>query len=113
MSEEDKEHSTWFGAKCIFHFDELDTFEERIIILRASSLDNAIELAEQEACAYESKDDRCSYTGFVNVYKMYDEELKEGAEVYSIMRKSKLSDDEFLDKYYDDGSECTKHYEDD
>jgi len=42
----------WFGVRCIFHWSEPPTYEERITLWHADSLDDAIEQAEAEAYRY-------------------------------------------------------------
>ena len=106
--------SSWYGAKCIFEHkglaqaDNKTIYEERIVLIRAVGFDDAIRLGEAEAESYAAETDGVRYVGFINVFQIFDHEMKEGAEVYSIMRESGLPVREFLDHYYDDGTECTQ-----
>ena len=103
----------WYGAKCIFLHTGIESspaqvYEERVILVRAESLDDAITRAEVMAEEYAHDLDGCSYTGFVDVFHIYDENVGEGTEVYSLMRTSDLGKDEYLNRFYDTGTERTQ-----
>jgi hypothetical protein len=104
----------WFGAKCVFahhslSIDEEDIhYEERVVLVRAKSLDDAIQQGEREARRYASERSNCQYIEFINVFKLTTDALEPGTEVYSLMRRSTLSPSDFLDRYYNDGTECTQ-----
>jgi len=100
----------WFGAKCIFLHTRSQRpterlFEERVILVRASGFDEAIQKAEEEAKGYCQDLEDCSYTGFMSVFHIYGEEIGDGSEIYSLMRSSDLSVKEYLDHFYDTGAE--------
>ncbi|MCF7830821.1 DUF4288 domain-containing protein [Candidatus Gracilibacteria bacterium] len=104
----------WYSVKCIFGIygkktDKIWGYEERIILVRAKSFKEAVELAEKEArkyCEdYESNDKYFEYENFISVFHLFDGKICNFAEIYSLIRSSDLERDEFLDKYYDDGSE--------
>lgn len=102
----------WYGAKCVFlHTGTQSTdgrvYEERVILVKASSFDEAISRAEVMAKEYVKELDDCTYTGFVNAFHIYDESVGDGSEVYSLMRTSALSADDYLNTYYDTGFEHT------
>lgn len=100
----------WFGVRCLFWHDG-DSFEERITVWRAESLDHAIEQAEEEAREYcEGLD--CKYVGFAQAYgpavnREFDdaEEITPGTEVFSLFRLSEFEPREYLDHFFDTGSE--------
>jgi hypothetical protein len=101
----------WYSAKCIFFHkglrDESDVpvYEERIVLLKADSFDQAIEQAEEDAVQYASDVEDCEYCGFVDVYHLYDEAVGHGTEIYSLMRSSSLSIEDYLSTFYDTGAE--------
>ena len=101
----------WFSVRCIFAVGwppEADAaFEERVTLWRATSLDEAIERAEGEAREYASsiEDGPSTYLGLAQVYRLVDEP-GEGAEVFSLIRRSELPADEYLDAFFDTGDEC-------
>jgi hypothetical protein len=103
----------WYGAKCVFLHTEIESspgqvYEERVIIVRAESSDDAISRAEIMAGEYAKDVDSCSYTGFIDIFHIYDEDIGDGSEVYSLMRTSDLSKDEYLNRFYDTGAERTR-----
>ena len=110
----------WHSVKCIFehndlaHEAEATVYEERVVILRAIDLDDAITQGEAEAQEYVADigNDSISYTGFISAYRTGESELRDKMEVYSLMRETTLSRKEFLTRYYDDGTERTQIYED-
>ena len=98
----------WFGVRTVFlHTDfEETTYEERVTIHRAISLDAAIANGESCAAKYESEATR--YLGYISAFEIHDE-IGEGSEVYSLMRKSQLSPDEYIDRFFDTGQECQQN----
>jgi hypothetical protein len=103
----------WYGAKCIFLHTGSESrpeqvYEERVILLRAESLDDAVARAEVMAGEYASDLEGCSYLGFVDVFHIFDENVGDGTEVYSLMRASELGRDEYLNRFHDSGTERTQ-----
>ena len=103
----------WYGAKCVFLHTRIEgwagqVFEERVVLVKANSLDEAIKRAESFATEYASDIEGCSYTGFANVFHIYDENIGNGSEVYSLMRTSDLSTNDYLNYFYDTGLERTQ-----
>jgi len=101
----------WYTIKCIFRHLNLDTedpnafvYEERIVLIRASSDDEAIALAEKDAQEY-AKDTDCEYINFATSFHLFDDKVISFSEIYSEMRESALEPNEYLDNYYDTGSE--------
>lgn len=75
-------------------------YEERIILLKAESFEAAIIKAENEARQYCRNSDDCEYAGFVEVFKLYEEKLSDKSEIFSIMRTSDLSSDDYLERFF-------------
>jgi hypothetical protein len=105
----------WFGAKCIFLHTRTQRaaeqfYEERVILVRANSFDEAIQKAEEEAKNYCQDLEGCSYTGYVNVFHIYDEQMGDGSEIYSLMRSSDLGIEEYLDHFFATGAERSQIY---
>jgi len=103
----------WYGAKCVFLHTEIEScpgqiYEERVILVRAENFDEAVSRAEVMAEEYAKDVEGCSYTRFVDVFHLYEENIGDGAEVYSLMRESDLSKDEYLNRFYDTGAERTR-----
>jgi len=103
-------YGPWYGAKCVFlHRDapkqgEGQVFEERIVLIRAASAAEAIRLGEAEAEEY-ARQNEAEYLGFIDTFHIFSDEVGAGTEVYSLMRTSPLSSEEFVTKYYDDGTQ--------
>ncbi len=110
------EEREWYGVKCIFEHDgltqeaEATLYEERVVILRATNFDDATAQGEAEAQQYCSAigNDSIRYTGFISAYRTADTELTEPMEVYSLMRETTLPREDFITRFYDDGSERTQ-----
>jgi hypothetical protein len=92
----------WFGVRCIFH-DPEGTYEERITIWRADTFDEAVAMAEQDAEEY-ADEVGSVFLGFAQAYVMPDEP-GQGAEIFSLLRDSELEPDEYLDAFFDTGTE--------
>ena len=94
----------WYGVRCFFHWTDYDCYEERVTVWKATSFDEAIEKAEREAARYASEGSGFVYLEIAQAYHMVDR-LREGAEVYSLLRESNLEPDEYIDRFFMTGSE--------
>jgi hypothetical protein len=98
-------NSEWYAAKTIYQHHRLTVFEERVVLLQAADFDDALAKAEAEAAEYCITCGDTVYLGFVSVFHLFDETIGHGTEVYSLMRESELSAEDYLDHFYDDGKE--------
>ncbi|MBO2451411.1 hypothetical protein J4573_30275 [Actinomadura barringtoniae] len=81
------------------------SYEERVTVWRAGSLDEAIARAEGEAAEYAAAVG-VEYLAFAQAYWIGGEEaLGEGAEVFSLVRDSELGADAYLSRFFDTGAE--------
>jgi hypothetical protein len=109
-----EEMEIWFGAKTLYAHEQLSReggktcFEERVVLLRAPNEDEAIRQAEEEARSYASGPGGSRYLGYVNVFRIDGDAPDVGTEVFSIMRSMELSSEDFITRYYDDGSFHTR-----
>jgi hypothetical protein len=97
----------WFGVRCVFAWSgwEGNPFEERITLWRARSADHAIELAEQEAEEY-AEENGLQFLRFSQSYAIdKGSTIGNGTEVFSLLRDSDLSSDEYLSTFFDTGRE--------
>lgn len=98
----------WKGRKEI---KKKHLYEERITIWNAESLDEAIALAEKEEAEYinceASKKEEMEPLSFYQGYWAYQEiDLRsQGSEVFSLLRESDLEPEEYLDSFFDTGTE--------
>jgi len=95
----------WFSVRCLFQFADQtpNVYEERITLWRADSTEEAIALAEAEAEEYADMLGH-QYLGLAQSYNLADE-VGQGAEVYSLLRSSDLPPEDYLDAFFDTGSE--------
>jgi len=77
-------------------------YEERIVLLRADSFDDAVKRAEKEAKEYYRDLDGCRYVGYVNVFHICDEKIGDGTEIFSSMQRSDLISKAYLEQHYPD-----------
>ncbi len=69
-------------------------------------------LAKAEADASEYTDGiETTYLGFADVFHLSEEQLGDKTEVYSLMRTSDLADDAFISRYFNDGTEHSRAFE--
>lgn len=102
--------SQWYAVRCVFRTAWMgegpspneQLYEERVTLWQASSLEEAIALAEDEAEEYAGDEDE--YLEIAQAYQLYDEP-GHGAEVFSLMRASHLQPDAYLDAFFDTGKE--------
>ncbi len=109
----------WYAVRCVFRSawaesseglpPEVHLYEERVTLWQATSLEEAIALAEAEALEYADEDD--DYLDLAQAFKLFDDPSS-GAEVFSLMRSSRLEPDEYLDTFFDTGDERAQVTED-
>ena len=104
MAKGESEDSHWFAVRCVFRLLPGGTYEERVTLWRAGFADDAIAQAESEAGEYASTLNM-EYVGFAESYELADDPTASGAEVFSLMRDSDLSPDEYVSRFFDTGSE--------
>ena len=102
----------WYGARTVYNaypnrVSDTKIYEERIIVLLATSSDEAIKVAEEEANNY-AKDFGMLYLGYVNVFQLLEETIKNKSEVYSLLRESNLDSTQYLNSFFDTGGEKTR-----
>jgi len=90
----------WYAVRCVFRHRPVGGYQERITLWRAASFDDAIGQAEAEAAEYPAE-----YIGLAQVYALSDDPAASGAEVFSLIRRSKLTPDAYLDRFFDTGAE--------
>lgn len=105
----------WFSVRCVFRATankpwgphdlegEESAYEERITLWRAKSAEDAIRLAEVEARTYEAQIE-VEYLGLAQSYRIADP-IEQGGEVFSMIRKSDLAPSDYLDRFFDTGTE--------
>jgi hypothetical protein len=94
----------WYGVRCVFRLSRPPTYEERITLWEAGSLDDAIAMAEHEALTYADRL-KAEYLEIAQAYWIGDGPPGPGTQVFSLMRDSDLDSDDYLDTFYDTGQE--------
>lgn len=81
-------------------------FEERVTLWRASSEDEAIRRAEQEAAEYAAP----AGWKVLDLFQCYrlPEDPTDGGEAFSLIRHSDLAAEEYLDAFFDTGQELQR-----
>jgi len=102
--EADGESGGWYGVRCVFRWTRPSTYEERITLWEAESLDDAIAKAEAEAQVYATRLNS-EYLDIAQAYWIGPAQPQAGSEVFSLMRDSTLDADDYLDSFYDTGRE--------
>ncbi|TCM40344.1 DUF4288 domain-containing protein [Kribbella sp. VKM Ac-2568] len=104
----------WYSVRCVFRLDEGrdadSAYEERVTLWRADDFDSAIELAEREALEY-IEDTDWAYLGLAQCFFLGDDvdKIVPGIEVFSLIRDSDLTPEEYLDEFFDTGTEHQRH----
>ncbi|MGJ6966405.1 hypothetical protein ACSDR0_31295 [Streptosporangium sp. G11] len=99
----------WYTVRCVFRWDPpRDTYEERVTLWRAASFDEAIIMAEREAAEY-GIGGAFRYLGLAQAYRLSDEVIEPGTEVFSLLRDSDLEPEEYLSTFFDTGDERQGH----
>lgn len=103
----------WFAVRCVYRLAPAvptgkarGSYEERVTLWLASSIEDAITHAEVDALGY-AKDVGASYLRLAQAYEL--EGLPgDGAEVYSLIRESSLDTGAYLDTFFDTGQERSR-----
>ena len=98
----------WYAVRCVFRSAWMDTehipdeqlYEERVTLWHATSVEEAIALAEAEAQEFAGDE----YLELAQAYQLFDVP-GHGTEIFSLMRTSLMEPDEYLDTFFDTGGE--------
>jgi hypothetical protein len=95
---------SWYGVRCIFKWRDRPEYEERVTVWRATSFEAAVERAEAEANEYAADID-FEYLGLAQAFDLKAVQIKDGSEVFSLIRTSLLAPGEYIDRFFETGSE--------
>ncbi len=95
---------SWYGVRCIFKLGDQPLYEERITVWRAQSFEEAVELAEADAEQYAATHG-LDYLHLAQVFDQKSEIVGSGSEVFSLIRESPLTPDDYINRFIDTGSE--------
>jgi hypothetical protein len=99
----------WYAVRCVIRFpapseDQPAVYEERITLWRAESFDDALERAETDAEEY-ARGLRAEYVGLAQAFHLSVESVGDGTEIFSLMRDSVLSPDDYVAQFFENGDE--------
>jgi hypothetical protein len=94
---------SWFAVRCVIRHDDV-AYEERITLWQRGTHEAAISSAEQEAGEYAQAVD-AEVLSFAQSFELFDGELADGLEVFSLARDSDLSPSKYLDRFFSTGTE--------
>lgn len=93
----------WFSVRHVIQNN--DSFEERITLWEASSADEAIAKAETEAAEHVAMlGEPFKLLDLFQGFELFSP-LGDGVEVFSLIRDSDLDADEYVDSFFDTGTE--------
>src|SRR4051812_43383434 len=99
-----------FSVRCVFRWKprpdqaRRHLYEERITLWRANDIDDAIALAEVEAQSYAS-DSEVQYLEFCQAYALFEDLETNALEVFSLLRASDLEPAQYLNTFFNTGTE--------
>ena len=113
--EADTQDPVWFAVRCVFRTgwaareQARPVYEERVTLWRAASVEEAVSRAETEARAYAATIEEApdEYLGLAQAYRL-EEAPTDGSELFSLLRESDLAPQDYLDAFFDTGSERTR-----
>ncbi|NBR85838.1 MAG: DUF4288 domain-containing protein [Verrucomicrobia bacterium] len=98
----------WYSVRRVFRSDRAEdsqsrrSFEERVVLLRAVSFEDALAKGEVEAKRYIPDSPRYHTLDHLAAYYIHsDESLRDGDEVWSCVRDLNVTDDQFLKKVFE------------
>ncbi|MFG3344519.1 hypothetical protein ACGF1Z_05590 [Streptomyces sp. NPDC048018] len=98
-----QEQRAWYGVRSFYRWLTWENrpYEERVVLFRARSLDEALELAERESAEY-AREGGFDVLDMLQAYRISDgdgEEVGAGTEVFSLLHALDLPANGFLDRY--------------
>ena len=96
-----EQNQPWYGVKALFsHSDQL--LEERIIVIKAQSFDDAQAQAIKNAEAYTGSLDNAKFVAIADIFHVFDETIESGTEVYSRMNEVEGDVNKYIESHYED-----------
>lgn len=111
------EEQQWYSVRSVFRSDRIEdgkpvrTFEERVVVFRAASSEEALAKGRAEAQRYAERETHPTLLDYIVAFGTWEEELREGEEVWCCLRETDISDEEFLHRVYENERLGLRHYE--
>ncbi|MEY2612199.1 MAG: hypothetical protein RL069_1011 [Planctomycetota bacterium] len=105
----------WYGVRLLYRLTGTvkPAYEERILIIPALSSASAI--AEANSISERDYEDetveRLDYAMGFNIFDHSGAYLESGTEVFSLIRLSDLTTDQYIDRFHSTGEECCQEIE--
>ncbi len=106
--EHDEGGRQWFSVRSHYRFIgefNQNIYEERVVLFESDDFDHAIRQAQDEAAEYADVA-QCEILPLFQSFKLFDE-VGTGSEIFSLMREDELPPNEYLDRFFDTGTERT------
>jgi hypothetical protein len=97
----------WYSVRSIFRADVVEdgrprrVFEERVVVFQAASFEEALAKGEAEARGYCEGSQQACLLDHVVAFSLQEKELCEGTEVWSCLRDLDLTDEAYLERFYE------------
>lgn len=113
---DDRQDEPWYSVRCLIRFPATQAapqhYEERVTMWRSTSLDDAIARATAEAVGY-AGDLGGEHVGLAQCFHLaVGGEVGDASEVFSLMRDSELDPAEYINRFFDTGTERQGHASD-
>jgi hypothetical protein len=97
----------WYSVRCLFKDSDSDAYEERITLWYVANFEAAIESAEAEGLEY-ARNLGMTYIELAQAFWLADEPAS-GSEVFSLIRQSELSPEDYKRRFFNTGSEIQRN----
>lgn len=97
--------SSWFSVRCVFSWSSRTTYEDRVTVWRCGTADTAIKEALDEGRNYAKDILDGELLGVQSVHRIDHDMPGHGTLVFAHSRRSNLSLDSYIKRYYDTGRE--------
>ena len=116
-----EEQTSWYAVRSVFRAqttaefapadlaDGESAYEERITLWQATSFEEAIARAEEEATEYAEFLNVEHVSEFAQAYHVADVPPRDGSEIFSLIRYSPLGPEPYVDQFFDTGAERQEH----
>jgi len=96
-----EENQPWYGVKVLFlHNNQL--LEERVIVVKAESFDDAQAIAIQNSQEYIIGLNNTKFVAIADIFHMFNETIESGTEVFSRMNDINGDVDKYIETHYED-----------
>ena len=104
-----EDDSSWYAVRSLFETpgETESSYEERITLWQAGSLDDAMARASSEAAEYAEFAGAAHLAEFAQAYQLADAPPRDGAEVFSLVRDSALPPGPYIERFFETGTERT------